>query len=82
VQVGYFGSYARGDWGVGSDLDLLVILESSDKPFEVRAAEWDTRDIPVSTDVLVYTLEEWRQRPRFLSTRLMAEIVWLAGRDG
>ncbi len=26
VSVGYFGSYARGDWGVGSDLDLLIIV--------------------------------------------------------
>lgn len=25
--IGYFGSYARGDWGVGSDLDLVVIGE-------------------------------------------------------
>lgn len=24
LQIGYFGSYARGDWGVGSDLDLIV----------------------------------------------------------
>ncbi len=24
VRLGYFGSYARGDWGVGSDLDLIV----------------------------------------------------------
>jgi predicted nucleotidyltransferase len=21
VNIGYFGSYARGEWGVGSDLD-------------------------------------------------------------
>jgi len=26
IRLGYFGSYARGDWGVGSDLDLIVIL--------------------------------------------------------
>jgi len=27
LQIGYFGSYARGDWGVGSDLDIIIILE-------------------------------------------------------
>ena len=27
LRVGYFGSYARGDWGVGSDLDLVIIVE-------------------------------------------------------
>lgn len=26
LRVGYFGSYARGDWGVGSDLDLYLRL--------------------------------------------------------
>jgi predicted nucleotidyltransferase len=25
LRVGYFGSYARGDWGVGSDLDVIII---------------------------------------------------------
>ncbi len=34
LQIGYFGSYARGDWGVGSDLDLIVIIESSSEPVE------------------------------------------------
>lgn len=23
VRIGYFGSYARGNWGVGSDLDFV-----------------------------------------------------------
>ena len=33
VRIGFFGSYARGDWGVGSDLDLLFIVAESDQPF-------------------------------------------------
>jgi len=33
IGVGYFGSYARGDWGMGSDLDLIVIVEQSSLPF-------------------------------------------------
>jgi uncharacterized protein len=82
VQVGYFGSYARGDWGVGSDLDLIIIVKGSEKPFYMRAGEWDTKGIPVPTDMLVYTQDEWQQRPRFFSEKLMAEIVWLAGHDG
>jgi len=77
IQIGYFGSYARGDWGVGSDLDLLIIVQHAAKPFEMRAGEWDTRDIPVPTDVLVYTQKEWQQRPNFLSPRLTSEIIWL-----
>lgn len=59
LRIGYFGSYARGDWGVGSDLDMLIIVSQSDKPFEMRASQWDTWEIPVPTDLLVYTKEEW-----------------------
>ncbi|WP_376791658.1 nucleotidyltransferase domain-containing protein [Thermoflexus sp.] len=39
LRIGYFGSYARGDWGVGSDLDLVVIVRRSDLPFERRAVD-------------------------------------------
>ncbi len=79
VQIGYFGSYARGDWGVGSDLDLLIILDQTDKPFEMRPSEWNTLEIPVSSDVLVYTRDEWdtlsTQRQFFQN--LANETVWV-----
>ena len=38
--VGYFGSYARGDWGVGSDLDIVLVLESSRLPRQERGVLW------------------------------------------
>jgi hypothetical protein len=60
LQIGYFGSYARGDWGVGSDLDLIVIVESSSEPMERRAAEWYDR-LPVLRS-FGYTEDEWRVR--------------------
>jgi predicted nucleotidyltransferase len=59
VKVGYFGSYARGDWGVGSDLDIIVIVKKSEIPFDKRSAEWDTEGISVPVDLLVYTEEEY-----------------------
>lgn len=37
LQIGYFGSYARDDWGVGRDLDLIVIDE-------VAGAVWQDCD--------------------------------------
>lgn len=46
LQVGYFGSYGRGDWGVGSDLDVVLILTDSDCPFERRAAQFDLTNLP------------------------------------
>ncbi len=60
VRIGYFGSYARGDWGVGSDLDLIIIVTHSEQPFTRRSVEWDTTELPVPVDVLVYTEEEWQ----------------------
>ena len=38
AAVGCFGSYARGDAAVGSDLDLVVLIQESSVPFERRAA--------------------------------------------
>ncbi len=60
LRIGYIGSYARGDWGVGSDLDVLILVEWSARPFAERASEWDTAELPVPTDVWVYTRDEWQ----------------------
>jgi predicted nucleotidyltransferase len=79
VRAGYFGSYARGHWGVGSDLDLIVIVERSDQPFPLRGAAFDTLTLPVPADVLVYTEEEWEAlggRGGFGAT-LHREVIWL-----
>jgi len=79
VQIGYFGSYARGDWGVGSDLDLVIVIESADLPFEQRATEWDTTGLPVPADVLVYTRPEWEalDPSRRFTRTLKHETIWL-----
>lgn len=79
IKVGYFGSYARGDWGVGSDLDLIVIVQTSKEPFARRAASFDTTALPVPADLIVYTHSEWEsldKKSRFYQT-LQKEAVWL-----
>lgn len=78
VKIGYFGSYARGDWGVGSDLDLIIIVEYSRQPFEKRSIEWNVTELPVPANVLVYTKEEWKslRKTRFYQT-VMREAVWV-----
>ena len=80
LRLGYFGSYARGDWGVGSDLDLVAVLEESGEPFERRAIHWDLRGIPVPAEILVYTAREWdallASGSRFART-LQSECIWL-----
>jgi len=78
VRIGYFGSYANGTWGVGSDLDLVIVVEDATQPFERRASDWDTTGLPVPADVLVYTRQEWdalARQGRMAST-LTAETVW------
>lgn len=79
-RIGYIGSYARGDWGVGSDIDLLVLVEHSDRPFEQRAAVWDTTALPVPADVWVYTVPEWEvmvAQGRRFAHEVMREAVWV-----
>ena len=79
LRIGYFGSYARGDSGVGSDLDIIIILERSDLPFVRRAVEWDASELPVPADILVYTEDEWssmKDLGRFYR-RVMQEAVWI-----
>lgn len=61
LLLSYFGSYARGDAGVGSDLDLIAVVESSPEPFERRALAWDLSPLPVPAELLVYTREEWER---------------------
>lgn len=83
LALGYFGSYARGDAGFGSDLDLILIVASDPRPPMERAIDWRTDALPVPTDLLVYTLAEWRRLQavgaRFART-LHAETKWLWNR--
>jgi predicted nucleotidyltransferase len=82
-RIGYFGSLARGDWGVGSDLDLIIIVEDSKQPFGRRLVDWDTTELPVPVDALVYTEQEWEalsSEGRFRRT-LAQEVVWLYERE-
>lgn len=79
-RIGYFGSLASGNWGVGSDLDLVVIVESAAEPFERRGKRFDTLVLPVPVDLLVYTMEEWRRMTK--EGRALKGVVWLEGETG
>lgn len=77
-RVGYFGSYARGDWGVGSDLDVVLVVDRADGPFEERAMAVDATALPVPADVLVYTTAEWDALTGRMREVLRQEVVWVA----
>ncbi|MGB5617478.1 MAG: nucleotidyltransferase domain-containing protein, partial [Desulfobacterales bacterium] len=79
VRLGYFGSYARGDWGVGSDLDVIAIVRKTAEPFERRLLEWDLTSLPVPAEIIVYSLREWEKlekgKTRFFRM-LDRDVVW------
>ena len=82
-RLGYFGSYARGNWGVGSDLDLIAVVDDTSEPFERRLLNWELSNLPVPADILVYTLTEWKdlqQRNHKFSRMLKSEVVWTYSR--
>ncbi|NJL47059.1 MAG: nucleotidyltransferase domain-containing protein [Leptolyngbyaceae cyanobacterium SM2_5_2] len=80
LALGYFGSYARDEAGLGSDLDVVMIVTESDLPFHQRSGSWNFLAIPVPVEALVYTWVEWQQlasrQPRFYQT-LLRETVWI-----
>ena len=84
IRLGYFGSYARGDWGVGSDLDLIAIVKETAQPFERRLLEWDLNELPVPAEILVYTQPEWaalEQKNTKFFRMLEREVVWTYSRN-
>ncbi len=80
VRLGCFGSYARDDWGPGSDLDVVAVVKDTAEPFERRGLSWRTENLPVPADLLVYTEAEWRRMAerggRFFRV-MTEEVVWL-----
>ena len=79
IGAGYYGSYARGDWGVGSDLDIILIVDSIQGPKNKRNLSWDCSSLPVAVDLTVYTKDEWeqiRQSDSKLANTLRRQIVW------
>lgn len=63
--MGVFGSYGRGNAGVGSDLDLALILRECNTPPWERLRRWDTGSLPLACDLLVYSQQEWLTLPQW-----------------
>jgi predicted nucleotidyltransferase len=53
------GSYARNDWGVGSDIDIIIILTDSPLTREQRYIKYHSTVFPVPCDLWVHTQAEW-----------------------
>ena len=79
IRLGYFGSYARGDWGVGSDLDLIAVVNETSEPFERRSINWDLNSLPVPAEIIVYSLTEWedlKKKDTKFARMLKSEAIW------
>ena len=60
-SVGVYGSYGRGEAGVGSDLDLLLIDAEAQGPQSSRYRQWPFETLPLGCDALVLTPLELEQ---------------------
>jgi predicted nucleotidyltransferase len=80
-EIVVFGSFENGTWSPGSDLDVLVVLSSADKPVRDRIAPLLPVRFPVPVDLFPFTRAELADRA---ASPLMAAIVasrWRYGRD-
>ena len=64
LSVWLFGSLARGDSLPGSDADLLIVLEGSDRPFHSRIDRYADRfaGIGIGIDLFPMTISELNER--------------------
>ncbi len=80
LSVFCVGSYARGDWGVGSDLDIVVLVSTCEPSVVERRRRFEPTGLPVPADVMVFTADEWTQlaedRPQLVA-RLESERLTL-----
>jgi len=60
LKIILFGSAAKKELGLMSDIDLIVIVESS-KPFIERTEEIYKVLQPTDIDLLIYTPDEFKQ---------------------
>lgn len=58
------GSCARGDWGVGSDIDVVVRV-TNDAPADAveRRRRYEPPALPVHADLWVFNDTEWADLP-------------------
>lgn len=67
-ELRIFGSRARGEGDVDSDLDILVLLPTEDQQLKIRI--WDVADaVFVATDILISPLVLSQQQYASLKTR-------------
>ncbi len=71
LRIVLFGSYARGDAGPGSDIDLLIVMPDGDDRRRTVAEVYRVlADLPLFKDVVVTTPDEISRRGDLVGTVL------------
>jgi len=80
-----FGSFARGDYHKGSDLDLVIVGEFKERFIDRIGKIIELNDSDLEIDVMVYTEEEFQkmiqERRPFIEQALEEGIVVYEKRD-
>jgi predicted nucleotidyltransferase len=80
-----FGSFARGDYHTGSDLDLIIVGEFKERFIDRIGKIIELNDSGLEIDVMVYTEEEFqkmiKERRPFIEQALEEGIVVYKKRD-
>lgn len=85
LRAGYVDSFDPEGSEVDSHLDVVLIVESTDLPPAERGADWDLAAIPVPTQALVFTHDEWTEVMKgsgWLARKMEEDTVWVYGDEG
>ncbi|GAH57819.1 unnamed protein product [marine sediment metagenome] len=84
-KVIIFGSFARGDYHKGSDLDLIIVGEFKERFIDRIGKIIELNDSDLEIDAMVYTEEEFqkmiKERRPFIEQALEEGIVVYEKRD-
>ena len=79
LKIVVFGSFARGDVDVNSDLDLFVLMPSSRTGKEWMNLIYENIDIKVGSDIIVFNEKEFNKKlasSSFLHEIIMGKVVY------
>lgn len=80
-----FGSHAYGTATADSDVDLLVVIDTEEKPLHVAARIAAAIDHPFPLDIIIFTPSEWnaslRRKGIFATEVTMKGMVLYEARD-
>ncbi|MGQ9617303.1 MAG: nucleotidyltransferase domain-containing protein [Spirochaetota bacterium] len=79
LKIIVFGSFAKGDVDVNSDLDLFVLMPSTRTGKEWMNIIYENVDRKVGSDIIVFNEEEFNQKlssSSFLSEIILGKVVY------